>query len=154
MKINKICCLGLPSDAIFFLVYFYKVYSVLLKYIFLRPFFGVIFVKMFIFYNVSCFCFQWRFQNRVNYFFEWNLGGFRNKIETIKMIIILCKTQSYYLLEASNPLKIISTFSTTYPASWYIWRKTILGTKIWHVKKWIFSNPGHTVLESTSERNP
>ena len=108
MKINKICCLGLPSDAIFFLVYFHKVYSVLLKYIFLRPFFGVIVVKMFIFYNVSCFCFQWRFQNRVNHFSKWNLGCFRNKIEMIKMIIFLCKTQNYHLLEATNPLKIIS----------------------------------------------
>ena len=108
MKINKICCLGLPSDAIFFLVYFYKVYSVLLKYIFPRPFFGVIVGKMCIFYYVSCFCLQWRFQNRVNHFFKWNLGGFRNKIETIKMLIILCKTQSYHLLEATNPLKIIS----------------------------------------------
>ena len=92
----------------FFLVYFYKIYSDFLKYIFPRPFFGVIVVKMCIFYYVSCFCVQWRFQNRVNHFSKWNLGGFRNKIETIKIIIILCKTQSYQLPEATNPLRITS----------------------------------------------
>ena len=78
------------------------------KTFFPRPFFGVIVVKMCIFYYVSCFSLQWRFQNRVNHFSKWNLGGFRNKIEMIKMIIILCKTQSYQLPEATNPLKITS----------------------------------------------
>ena len=92
----------------FFLVNIYKIYSVFLKYIFPRPFFGVIVVKMCIFYYVSCFSLQWRFQNRVNHFSKWNLGGFRNKIETIKIIIILCKSQSYQLQEATNPLKITS----------------------------------------------
>ena len=108
MKINKICCLGLPSNAIFFLVYFYKVYSVLLKYIFPRPLFWGENCQNVYFYYISCFCLQWRFKNRVNHFFKWNLGGFRNKIESIKMLIILWKTQSYHLLETTNPLKIIS----------------------------------------------
>ena len=75
-----------------------------------RHIFGLIIIKIFFKNYISCFCVLWTFQNWSKHFFEWTLGDFRNKKENIKnskKMIFLLDNQSYQLLEATNPLKII-----------------------------------------------